>query len=55
MIVPIRTVFGTGAVLLRSVVAVASVRNFTGVLIGTGCVLADLFGRLLMINGLKLV
>ena len=37
-IVPIRTVFGTGAVLLGLVVAVVSVRNFTGVVLGTGCI-----------------
>ena len=41
MIVPIRTVFGTMAVLVGSMVAVAVVRNFAGVVIGTGCVLAD--------------
>ena len=35
-IVPIRTVFGTGAVLLGLVVAVVAVRNFTGVVLGTG-------------------
>ena len=40
---------------MGSVVAVVVVRNLAGVVIGTGCVLADLFGRLLMINGLKLV
>ena len=33
-LVPIRTVLGTGAVLLGSVVAVASVRNFTGLVLG---------------------
>ena len=37
----IRTVFGTMAVLVGSIVAVAVVRNFMGVVIGTGCVLAD--------------
>ena len=37
-LVPIRTVFGTGAVLLGFVVAVVSVRNFTGVVLGTGCI-----------------
>ena len=35
-LVPIRTVFGTGAVLLGLVVAVAFLRNFTGVVLGTG-------------------
>ena len=53
--VRIRTGLGTMAVLVGSVVGVMDFKNFTGVLIGTGCVLADLFGRLLMINGLKLV
>ena len=48
-IVPIRTVFGTMAVLVGSIVAVAVVRNFAGVVIGTGCV------WLRMINGLELV
>lgn len=43
IIVPIRTVFGTVAVLVGSVVAVAVVRNFTGVLIGTWHILADLY------------
>lgn len=38
IIVPIRTVFGTGVVLLGLVVAVVSVRNFTGVVLGTGCI-----------------
>ena len=47
IIVPIRTVFGTGAVLLGLVVAVASVRNFTGVVLGTGCVFSDVFTDLL--------
>lgn len=42
LIVPIRTVFGTMAVLVGSIVAVAELRNFAGVVIGTGCVLADL-------------
>jgi len=37
-LVPIRTVFGTGAVLLGLVVAVAFFRNFTGVVLGTGCI-----------------
>ena len=37
----IRTVFGTMAVLVGSIVAVAVVRKFMGVVIGTGCVLAD--------------
>ena len=41
-IVPSRTVFGTMAVLVGSIVAVAVVRNFAGVVIGTGSVLADL-------------
>lgn len=40
-IVPIRTVFGTMAVLVGSVVAVAELRNFTGVLIGTWYILGD--------------
>ena len=43
IIVPIRTVFGTVAVLVGSVVAVAVVRNFTGVLIGTWYILTDLY------------
>ena len=47
IIVPIRTVFGTGAVLLGFVVAVVSVRNFTGVVLGTGCVFSDVFADLL--------
>ena len=34
--VPIRTVFGTRAVLVGSVMAVVELRNFTGVVIGTG-------------------
>ena len=51
----IRTVFGTMAVLVGSMVAVAVVRNFTGVLIGTGCVWLTFCGRLRMINGLELV
>lgn len=51
----IRTVFGTMAVLVGSIVAVAVVRNFAGVVIGTGKCLADFFGRLWMINGLELV
>ena len=55
MIVPIRTVFGTMAVLVGSVVAVAVVRNFAGVVIGTGCVWLTVRGRLRMINGLELV
>ena len=38
IIVPIRTVFGTGAVLLGSVVAGAFLRNFAGVVLGTGCI-----------------
>jgi len=38
IIVPIRTVFGTGAVLVGLVVAVAFLRNFTGVVLGTGCI-----------------
>ena len=46
-LVPIRTVFGTGVVLLGLVVAVASVRNFTGVVLGTGCVFSDVFADLL--------
>ena len=41
-IVPIRTVFGTMAVLVGSVMAVVELRNFNGVLIGTGCVSVDL-------------
>ena len=55
MIVPIRTGLGTRAVLVGSVVAVVVVRNFIGVVIGTGYVLADFCGRLRMINGLELV
>ena len=43
----ISTVFGTGAVLLGSVVAVAFLRNFTGVFLGTGCVFSDVFADLL--------
>ena len=54
-IVPIRTGLGTRAVLVGSVVAVVVVRNFIGVVIGTGYVLADFCGRLRMINGLELV
>jgi len=41
-IVPIRTVLGTMAVLVDLVVAVVVVRNYTGVVIGTESVLADL-------------
>lgn len=47
MKVRISTVFGTGAVLLGSVVAVAFLRNFTGVFLGTGCVFSDVFADLL--------
>ena len=39
----IRTVFGTMAVLVGSIVAVAVVRNFMGVVIGTWYILADLY------------
>ena len=55
MLVPIRTVFGTMVVLAGSIVAVAVVRNFMGVVIGTGCVWLTVRGRLWMINGLELV
>lgn len=41
VIVPIRTVLGTGAVLLGSVVAVASVRNFTVLVLGTWYIFYD--------------
>lgn len=41
VLVRISTVLGTVAVLVGSIVAVAVVRNFAGVVIGTGCVLAD--------------
>lgn len=43
MIVPIRTVFGTDAVLLGSVVAVVELRNFTGVVLGAGYIFYDVF------------
>ena len=43
IIVPIRTGLGTVAVLVGSVVAVAELRNFTGVFIGTWHILADLY------------
>ena len=46
-IVPIRTVFGTMAVLVGSVMAVVELRNFTGVVLGTGCVFSDVFADLL--------
>ena len=46
-IVPIRTVLGTGAVLLGLVVAVAFLRNFAGVVLGTGCIFSDIFADLL--------
>lgn len=41
VIVPIRTVWGIMVVLLGSVVVVASVRNFTGVVLGTGYIFYD--------------
>ena len=40
----IRTVLGTMAVLLGFVAGVVSLRNFTGVDIGTGYILNDTFG-----------
>lgn len=46
-IVPIRTVFGTVAVLVGYVVAVTSVRNFTGLVLGTDVFLNDIFVDLL--------
>ena len=54
-LVPIRTVFGTMAVLVGSIVAVAVVRNFAGVVIGTGCVWLTFYGWLRMINRLKII
>ena len=42
--VRISTVLGTGSVLLGSVVAVAFLRNFTGVVLGTGYIFYDIFG-----------
>ena len=42
-IVPIRTVLGTMAVLVGSVVALAVVRNFAGVVIGTWYIFASIF------------
>ena len=59
MIVPIRTVFGTMAVLVGSIVAVAELRHFTGIFIGTwyifASIFADFFCQRWMINGLELV
>lgn len=49
-IVPIRTVLGTMAVLVGSIVAVAELRNFAGVVIGTGCVWLTFYGWLRMIS-----
>ena len=43
IIVPIRTVFGTMALLVGSVVAVVDFRNYLGVVIGTWHIWADLY------------
>ena len=46
-IVPIRTVFGTDAVLVGSAVVVAFLRNFTSVVLGIGYIFSDIFADLL--------
>jgi len=50
MIVPIRTVLGTMVVLLGSLFGGASVRNFTGVVLGTCYIFYDIFADLFMVG-----